>query len=830
MKKGLLIAFLAILCSSVFADDFEHGLRIITYPAGHDQFTSLSLESGKLIQAKKTPLTIRFELRNRRDNVFGCIFRIITDTGDNIDLMYTADRNDNRYPILVCGDSVTEVPAEIVFDRWIPVSITLNPGTGDINLDYNGTVVSIKDAGTKGASGFRISFGYCRFAGYSLDDVAAVDIRDIHISRGSRIIRNWSLSRHDNEICRDGISDSPAIATNAVWLLDQYISWNKVLTADYDKEPSVAFGPDDRIFVTTNGSWIDCYDLNTIECTRTEGISGAVPVNAPDQLLFADGNLIAYNVDQPSFAILDAGLHKWTGGDNSVPESRYWNKTTSWWPEDKSIVSFGGYGFYHYNNNLLIQHPYGNGEDVVIPLDDIHPRYSATSAIIDGNLFIFGGRGNASGKQELSPQNYYDLYSVNLGTGEVSKLWEFEDSPEYEFMPGGNMVFDSLRNCFYTFTNLAGGTLISISPDHPGYELMSLPVDIFKSAQYSFTNLKMSADSSRLFGLLMQSQVDGRSSITVLSMNFPPINVKDMRQSVSGNEKTNGAGHLWLFIVCVTAVIAMSYFGVTFTRRRKNGNTGKRNNVYVSAKVIQENSYYDFGKGSIRFFGGFCVMDRNGNNITSQFTPTLKALTVLLILNSCKDTDGIISNKLNRILWPYKPEDTANNNRNVYISKLRPILETVGDITIVCRNRFWNIVLGDDIICDYVEATKLLGEETNEENIARLLELLLSGMMLPNMEQDWADEFKSEFSGKTIDFLTRQLVRTDLPQGLLLKICDTVFQHDFLNEEALKIKCRILYCQGKVGLAKNAYDVFCKEYRESLNMNYQYSFKSIIEQ
>ena len=70
--------------------------------------------------------------------------------------------------------------------------------------------------------------------------------------------------------------------------------------------------------------------------------------------------------------------------------------------------------------------------------------------------------------------------------------------------------------------------------------------------------------------------------------------------------------------------------------------------------------------------------------------------------------------------------------------------------------------------------------------------------------------------------------RDDLPEDVLISAADTVFQHDYLNQEALKYKCRMLCKQGKSGLSKATYDNFCKEYKESIGDAFPISFKDII--
>ena len=55
---------------------------------------------------------------------------------------------------------------------------------------------------------------------------------------------------------------------------------------------------------------------------------------------------------------------------------------------------------------------------------------------------------------------------------------------------------------------------------------------------------------------------------------------------------------------------------------------------------------------------------------------------------------------------------------------------------------------------------------------------------------------------------------------MIIRLADIMFLHDPLNEEALAAKCTVLSAQGKKGIARNVYDRFCKEYRDSMGENY----------
>ena len=71
---------------------------------------------------------------------------------------------------------------------------------------------------------------------------------------------------------------------------------------------------------------------------------------------------------------------------------------------------------------------------------------------------------------------------------------------------------------------------------------------------------------------------------------------------------------------------------------------------------------------SVLLFGGFCVVDKNGNDTTKDFTPILKQLFVLIFIVHVQKK-GISSTKLKDILWFDKSDKSAKNNRGVSLNK-----------------------------------------------------------------------------------------------------------------------------------------------------------------
>lgn len=820
----IILAFFLLFSSiSIFGQGYEYGLRIKTFPAPPSEFTGLLLEDGKAFETKGNLLRMDFSLRNRRDNVFGLVFRIITDKGHNVDLMYTVGLEGNHYPILVTGEYFHDIPAEITMDEWLPVSISLNTRKGIIAISYNGTSIIVNEDGIKGAKNLRIAFGHCPITGYVLDDVASVDLKDITIWQKEDLTRHWDLSVHDGDICEDKITQTPALAENPEWIVDQYISWDNLYEINFTRKPSVAFDPKGVFYITSRGENLISYDVNERTAHTINVKEGDFPVNAPNQLIF-DKELIAYNLDENICAFFDFGNQSWVSGKKSGKDHDYYNNAAAFWDNEQAIVSFGGYGHYRYNNKLLMLYPYDHSKDRICTLDAITPRYGSAVSIVGDNMYIFGGRGNLSGKQELSPKYHYELYSVNLKTLQVEKKMELKDI-QHHFTLGEQMIWDKDSTSFYVFANYDGGVLLKIDACSGNMEYASLPAGIVADSQYQFYNIFLGGQGTKLFLTATKSQFDGSSKVIIKSLNWPPLTMKLGKTNIiTKPERVREGPGIWAvlsFALFAVVMACMAFLGLSLRRKAAGRHTE------IPVNLEKEEPFYDYSRNSICFFGGFCVKDRQGNDITYMFTPNLKALTILLLLHSVNESPGISSGKLNRTLWYYKPEEAANNNRNVYISKLRTIFELMDGFSITNKNKLWNIVLSDGAQSDWVDIKRLMCS-SSEANISRIIELLLRGAMLPNSEFDWLDSYKGDFSNFTIDTLS-QLLGSGISDEMKIKVAGTIFIHDPLNEDALAVKCRILYKSGKTGLAKYTYDTFCKEYKASLGMNFNTDFKQLIE-
>lgn len=826
-------------CFLMKGQETKYGLHIQTFPHPAHEFTSLALENGNPIRTGNKETTLEFKVWNRDENVFGVVFRILTDQNKTIDLMYSVADNDARFPNLIINNNVYPLGKELRLDCWIDVTLKINPADRSIILIYDGEQISIDGSDILPVHDFRVYFGKCSVAQFELDNVASINLKDIRISQKGDPIREWDLKFHQDSICIDKVGSNPARIENGKWLIDDHMLWRRIHRQEFESTPSIAFDPATATFYMAN----DDKQLYTYNCIEREMlvrdvVDGEFAAVYPNGLFVIPetGNLLSYNLDQNIYTFFDFNRIAWK--NNRIPEKKhkehYWNNTVTWNPEDSTLISFGGYGHYQFNQELLISHPLSSTPQKRTHLKEIDPRRSSASVLVDSILYIFGGRGCPSGKQEMTQRYYYDLHAVNINSMQVFKLWDIQERPvNGDFVPSSNMIFDEKNDCFYIMTNQLGGTMMRLDRNEPKIEITSLPIWEFYNAQHLYSNVYQSGD--RFYYVFEQTPTNGNSLVSIYEITSPVVVLANAMISTqtANDQKGSSRGKNTTLIISALALLILISSAYLY-RRKQVAKKVRNRKSEISADMhqveeIPDSRHYDFSRQSICFFGGFKVKDKNGEDITDMFTPTLKSLLIILILYTVKNEKGLSGNKLLQALWFDKTEESAKNNRNVYMSKLRNILERIGDVKIVNQKGFWSICFEDDTICDYIEAQRLFTEQNgNQDTLEKLVELLLRGVMLPNVEEDWVDSFKNDFSNRTIDFLTGLLRNSDLSDTFLLRIADTLFQHDFINEDALRVKCSILYKQGKKGLAKTVYDAFCKDYQSSLGTSFPTSMLDLI--
>ena len=860
MRYQLQILLSVLLCMVGKVDAsslYDYGLSLKSHSVPGIERTTLYLDDNQPFSIKND-FIISFQIYVRaNEHDFGTILHLHTNTNQFIRFSFVAGE-ERHFPALVLNEGIININSPIEREKWLDVSLHLRLKDNVIEIDYDNKKISAM-APLQGVKSVTALFGQMK---EYLSDVAPIDLRNVTITQDGKQIREWKLWKHNDTVCYDEIEGAVARAIHPVWLIDNHIEWKLVHQAKIPGKLDVAFNAREALFYLVRSQSIDVLDENgTLQ--KEIAIRGGYPaVEFPNHLLYdtLSNKLVSYYPKKGITSRFSFDTERWSNEIRNTEEASNYNHARTFNPADSSFYFFGGYGFYQYRNDLYRMKYSTNQIEQVEYERPLYPRYSAAMAIVGDELYIFGGRGNKYGKQELSSHYYWGLCAINLKNKQSRIVWQKNQPQEEGTIMASTMYFEPSDSSFYAVSTNKGGVLWKISMKDSVYSEVSKPIYNESTYQDSDFSLYTSPSHGKLFLVLDKILSNHTHELAIYSINMPLVNEVDIRQSTAG-ESINNRWYLYAIGILLLLVLA----GFVLYRFKYNGKNkkapatkkGTEKTVATTGKVqsqsdvpesktipkkewMQESetiftetvNYYDRSRASISLLGCFNVRDKDGNDITSNFTPRLKHLLILLILYTEKNAQGILASKTTEILWPEKEETAARNNRNVNLRKLRVLLESIGDMEVMIENNFLRIKWGTGVFCDYhtlITCTKQFEQEKSEELLNRILEILLYGPLLPNTILDWLDDFKDDYSSYSIDLL-KNLLDIEISrnhQDMIIRLADIMFLHDPLNEEALAAKCSVLVTQGKKGIARNLYDRFCKEYHDSMGETYKVPFADL---
>ena len=843
-KISIHVRFLVILFSILFygldsfcQDEVLSGLFFSSHEVIQEKRTSLNLTpSGAFKYPDGFSLEMEANFR-RGDGYYGYIFRIIGDDHTNIDLVSNlATTSSNFWLVLKDKVLVSYKWADVPngnFDQWIKIKVDIDVRNSKLVVSFNGNKQEVVVPDISGLKNFDVVFGASRNTSFLNTDVCPMSLKNIRIfDAKNKLISDWKLSKHGQSKVYDEINATEAIVENPIWNIDKHVKWQKIKDFKIDSIQGVTKDEDNgRIFFINNRA---VYILSTKTASiDTLLFTGGLPYNALGKQIIYNkftNELWSYNFSNSEISKFSFTTNKWSLSDSSIKEPNFWHHNKFISPIDSSLVTIFGYGHYKYKsviNRFDIKYKVWSRTD---RSDQIQPRYLTSAGFLNNReMLVFGGYGSKTGRQELSPEFYYDLYSFNLIDYSFIKLWTL-DKPSTPFVPCDELIPDSRSSSFYTliynrdnfatYLHLAkfgiGKNVYQIYNDSIPYKFLDTQ---------SWSTLFLDQKTSRLIAVTTNN-----SDVSLYSIAYPPLMPEDVYQNDSVVGKLQ-IGLTMLFVV--GGLIFSLYFLI---RRKKGINKHEPSDEQIEHPNIVPIELRERKTiSSIYFIGGFQIYDRKGVNITASFPPTLKQLFLFLFLYTIKNGKGVSSAKLDEVLWFDKSGESARNNRNVNISKLRTVLEEIGGVEVINENSLWKIKMSNSIFCDYTEILHLIRQSKTsgitEIEILELLSLLSFGEFLPNIQSEWMDAFKSQFANETIDRLSSLFIEKVVKDNLNLRyhLAESILVFDPLNDEAFSIKCSVLYHLGKKGTAKNLYDSFCREYKHLLGVDYAVSFNDTLK-
>ena len=732
--------------------------------------TGLFFQAHRVIPEKRTELNLTpntplsfhdgfslgfdVHLRNEEHN-YGYIVRVILNDTLNIDLLSNKGWSHSQLFLMKGNQSLVDIShldsiPKFNSSDWFQVELKLNYKKQLIVCILNEKEWSIP-VKLPQLNNVRIAFGLHTGQSFPSTDVAPMNLRNVRIlDLKGELLRKWTLLQHgDNEVY-DEVKSSRATVRNGIWEIDHHIRWRKKASFIIPGT-SLQFAPYQR--PTDGGVFIALKDTiyqYSIERERLDTVivnTGHPYFTAASSLVYdsVHDELISYSAEQERLNRYSFEKNEW---ERAIPDIllSYLHHSSCYIPDLEKVILFGGYGFYRYSSVLFMH----SIDSISWQQKDlahlIEPRYLAAMGYLGNNkVLLLGGYGSKSGKQEGNPENYYDLHCIDVEKMSSQKLWTFSNAKVEAF--GNAMVVDLDKEHIYalSFANDRAFSQIRLNcfgiekPDRT-YMADSIPYQFHDTSSYC--TLFYNQGTTELVTVLAYQDGIGKTCVEVYTLGYPVLHLSDVLQSVPEKHST---GWIWLILI-IGIGGTLAVLVILWKRKQKNVVRRDENSFYtveVKEKELIQPSF-------IRLLGGFQVNDSEGHDITSRFTLILRSLFVYMLLYSYKNANGITSEQLNEIFWSDMDKSNATNNRNVNISKLRLLLKEIGGINIAYKNSYWYMTIDSSVNCDYIEICDLLrmvkeGSEINVGLLNKIAELGSRGELLPDITEEWADKFKSEY-------------------------------------------------------------------------------------
>lgn len=842
--KSILITLIILLAGGMQLHGMNYGVKFHAHMRSPEQRTTLVLNDG-------TPMKVRdifsvdfiAELRREESTQYGDFMEIKGDDGTSIRIMISSA---SASPVLVINDRLFP-GAEIPFDGTTDVSLRLDRDASTVVLLCDGKAVVSAPCNLASIKEAIVIFGQQVHR-----DVAPINVSDIRISNNGHTDYFWRLKSHEDSVSLDSVTGAHAVAVHPEWIADAHSIMRRVYSfTTSDETMQIAFDASSlRLFVATDSTMtlVSLADSTSVT-TPVEGGMRALRYSG-SMFYIPEGRLMSLNAGNNTVSWYDFNTRRWSLVSGDRDGAKYGGH--SWAIDGRYGYAFGGYGFHMYKNNMFVIDTLSDTivERRLTPTPC--PRSASAMAVADGKLYIFGGHGNESGRQEFDTRYYYDLYEYDLRTLSGEKLWEM-DSTNYDFLCSQTMIYEPATKSFIVGTTRYGGQLVRISRDRPGLEPVTEALSIPISMRAIVLQLFYSEIDSSYYFIVDLWQSDLSHEVGVYVVTAPLERVPDLRydEAMARKEHSGMAWWRWLAggVVLSCCVMLMLWSGRRLKRKSAGRPDGKDAHIPVddvasagsqcdvSLKSVETSAINTCDEYShISLVGAFAVKDKDGADMTARFSAKTRDLLVFLLLMSRDSSRGVAVRDIDGTLWKDMEPEAARNNRNVYMRRLRKMLQEVGDIEIVSDERYYVVRLNDtrvDInrtldMVDYINGNSSRLSAVDKWSL--IGPGMMKGPLLADVHASWLDSFKARYSQQCMNVLNSLLADNDfvnMPYERQLEIADTIFMHDELNEEALRIKCRILSERHVPAVARSVYDNFCKNYFRYMGEEFDVTFQDI---
>ena len=794
--------------------DFDNGLLFKSYEVSPSERTSLIFPSDP-----ERPLTfsdsleVSFLLQVNLDlGRYGYILRTILNNSESVDvLLYTPYRE----PTSICatGDHENLIRIPISGDRWQKIRLVLKNSDGTTAAFLNGlNVAAIKCTSCPVSA--TLCFGKNNIGYFVTNDVAPMTIKDLTIARDGGRPEFFKL---DDISSLSKNAKIPAAAENPVWKKNLNSHWNLIWRA---KLPSVSYiCPDSErsVVYIISDKQVTAYDLRRLSASQWDTAKDIrIHLIDNDFVILKDGTLAYHDIDSRELIKFDRTCHDWERDNPIAKHSAHLHDNLIYHRASGNFIEMFGYGQYRYSNNLLVWNPEdGSSFSTVIP--ELGPRYMAAAGIRDDKIYIFGGRGNTQGAQELGTKIYGDLVEIDMNDFSAKVIWS-ENTNNTE-VAAADLLFERNKDSFLTlcYNPSEYKTCLQLRR----YDMDGSYESLGESLPYNFLDIESEArlvfneHTQCYYAFITQKEDDNTFSVCAYSILSPVLASEDQ-----GRSSNKALPWIWAALGVLLTAVAIVF-------KKYPAKKTSEESLEAAEEAIGTKAEEPIGPG-IHLLGVFKVISADGVDISANFSPLMKQILCILILNS-GSKQGISNANLKEALWFDKSDESYHNNKGVMIKKIRLFLEQVDPGLVIVSNKGCWSLEDQNGKCDYLTAMDtLLSPSVQPKDIMKTAVL---GNLLTDMHFEWLDAYKSQYENLVIGKLEAIPVSTIDEESARQAIywADAMLAFDSLDEDSIRVKCRALIALKRNGTAKRVFENFREYYRQTLDEEFDENFNDFLK-
>jgi DNA-binding SARP family transcriptional activator len=837
MKTGspLFFLFLCCLLCSGRLNAQSYGLGFYSHEVVQDQRTGLDLSPAEpLCFSNNFEISFDLTLFPARRDYFGYVLRLVADNNENIDLIYDKNATENSRFKIIIGERYSNIafniPAAAIFSKWNRLKLSFDDVKQELTVTNGRSTYHTKIKLRKNSC-FKVLFGANEYLDFKTTDVPPMKIRNVSILEDGTAKYFWPLNESAGTIAHEELNGKHGQVIKPLWVRKLHYEWQPLLRTTINGPASIAFDPKNELLYVIGDDSLINYEVSKSTVVSTAYASGKQNLLRGNQsLVDANGRLVNFYIDRQTVSIYDPETKRWTANfDPRTNITDFWLCNKFYSTIDSSLYIIGGYGHFIYKNKVQQYHFPGKvWKDANIAETGFTPRYLAALGKSGNGAYILGGYGSSSGQQMLNPRNLYDLLYFDVQEKTIKKIYELKIKGE-DFVFANSMVINEKEKSYYALKfpknkYQSSLQLIEGSLTRPEFKLRGNPIPYLFHDVRSYADLFYCPGSKKFIAVTLYWEDNNKTRVSIYALNAPAVGLETEQEQASNTVSWYWTGGLVLLAVggmCTVLVV----------KRKKSAGTlpvaaasdGLEIPLVVEEQQIQhihpaKASGITANQNAVFLFGDMQVFDKEGIEITRQFTPLIRELFLVILIYSVRWGRGISSEKLKELLWFDKTEESARNNRSVSIVKLKNIIDRLENCTISKDTGYWKLSFNpESTYIDYQKYVSIIKNKKtlDKAGVLELAELVKRGSFLPNASYEWLDTFKAEVSNEVIDTYLHfaHSLSTAEDAELLVELANYIFYFDAVNEEAMVIKCKALAGLGKHSQSKQAYENFCKEYK-----------------